>query len=207
MNVDEYATAAAITPRRVRALITRGALPATKVGRGWVIDGPVQRPSGRRPLSPTSQDALTNALHRRGLRGLTGQLRARTATRIRELRASTDPSTLLVDWWGGKAPAQVNGRTNLVMHAFRQNNEFITKRVNHRPSEYLRDPADLADVVSTERSIRGLSRKELADLARVDSSFVFALEQGREITSLGDLRRVLRAIDVEPSALPSIDMP
>ncbi|MCU1477183.1 MAG: hypothetical protein JWQ64_1876 [Subtercola sp.] len=206
MNVEEYAAAAGITPRRVRALIEHGAVEATKVGRGWVLDSPVRRPSARRPLSPESQDALANALQHRGLAGLTGHLRARTAARIRELRASNDPSTLLVDWWGGKKPARENGGTNLVFHALKHNNAFILKRVNDRPTEYLRDPADLADVVSSERTIRGLSRAALASQAGVDSTFVSALEQARPVNSLSDVRKVLRAIDVEPSALPSMDV-
>lgn len=207
MDVNQYAEAARVSPRRIRALIASGALNAKKVGRSWEISGGPQRPLGRRPLSPISQDALADALHSRSLSGITGQTRARTAARIRALRESDDPASLLADWWGGKKPRVLNGGTSLVLHALRGDNDLVRTRLQLKPNEYLRRREDLADVVITERSIHGLSRRELAEAARVSVEVIAGIERAEPANSPGALRRVLRALEVEPSALPTLEAP
>ena len=152
-----------------------------------------------RPLSSASQRFLALALHNRSLAGLTGQDRARTAARIRALRASTDPAALLVSWWSGRAPVEMNGGTNLVQHALRGNGSYVRERIQARPTEYLREWSALAEVVASERTIRGLTRSELAGLAGVTSVELNTLERALPFDSISAVRRMLRALDIEPS--------
>ena len=159
MNVAEYASKLGVTPRRVRALIKSGAVQAEKTGRGWDIQAPDGHPQQyRRPLSIRSRRALAAALHQRTLAGLTGQVRARTAARIRALREADDQAALLVDWWGGQSPEGINFGANLVAHALRGDEEYVRDRIRLRRTGYLRRRADLAEMVRTERAIVGISR-------------------------------------------------
>jgi hypothetical protein len=207
MNVDEYAHAIGVSPRRVRALIKQGQIRAQKVGRGWEISELAKRRQARRPLSEQSQKALGIALSQRSLDGLSGQLRARTAHRIRTLRASAKPSVLIADWWGGKEPAVVhNVITSWVARAVRGDNEYLLERLHTRPPAYLRSRKNLAAIVSSERAILGLSRTQLAELANVDSNLIAEIENAKPVSSVGAVRSVLRAINIQPSALPNIEV-
>ena len=208
MDVLEYASALDVSPRRVRALIASKHIPAHRKGGRWVIDTTdIRQPQSSRPLSSSSQRFLALALHNRSLAGLTGQDRARTAARIRALRASTDPAARLVSWWGSRAPVEMNGGTNLVQHALRGNGSYVRERIQARPTEYLREWSALAEVVASERTIRGLTRSELAGLAGVTSVELNTLERALPFDSISAVRRMLRALDIEPSAIPSIGRP
>jgi excisionase family DNA binding protein len=205
MDVVEYATALKVSPRRVRALIARKQIPAHRLGGRWVIEeSEVRQPRSSRPLSDASQNSLARALHNRSLVGLAGHDRARTAARIRALRASDDPASLLVAWWAGQEPVGVNGGTNLVQHALRGNGSYVKERIQARPSEYLREWWALAEVVSSERTIRGLSRSELAALSNVTTAAISSIEREVPIDSISAIRRVLAALDIQPSAIPSV---
>lgn len=204
MNVGELAERMGVTPRRVRALIASGRISAVKVGNSWEITDSGDRARQRRPLSARSRDQLAKALHYRSLRGLRGHDRARTAARIRLLRTSADPSGLLVDWWGGQPDQKVNGGTNLVAHAIAGNVEHVKAMLALRREEYLRRPDDLADLVASERAILGLSRQELAEAAGVPLDVVTRLERAKPVASPGDMRRVLRTLDIHAVALPDL---
>lgn len=207
MNVADYADLAGLSPRRVRALARAGTLPAHKVGGRWVVDapGPVRR-AGRRPLSERSRRALVGALHTKSLDGLSGQLRARTAERLRLLRTAQDPAELLVDWWAGQAPTHLDGGSNLVVHAIAGNSARV-REVLHRPRRaYLRYPSTLARVVRDERAVQGLTRADLADRAGVDRALVGVIERAATTNDLIGIRKILRALDVEPTALPALDL-
>lgn len=206
MNVNEYAAATGVTPRRVRALIHSGALRAVRRGQLWEILDEPKRTLSRRPLSKASQQALATAVHQRTLAGLTGQSRARTAARIRTLRQAENPAELLADWWGRKPPETLNGGTSLVLQALHGNTDTVRERLTHRPTEYLRRWEDLAEVVSSERTIQGLTRAQLAASAEVDPATVTAIETARPVNSPSALRRVLRVLNIEPSALPPLDL-
>lgn len=203
MNVNSYAQRRGVTPRRVRALIYSGAIPAKKVGRAWQIDSEVWQPRQRRPLSLASQEALGFALHNRNFKGLKGQERARTAQRMRMLRESEDPAQLLIDWWGGEKPRHLNAGTNLVLHAQKNHRDYVRKYLKARPSEYLRSRSDLAAVVSSERAIRGIAQEALAQLAEVSLPTLRSIERGRPVDSVSAVRKVLRAVDIEPTAIPA----
>jgi hypothetical protein len=155
------------------------------------------------PLSREAQRALTNALHYRSLGQLTGRLRTQTAQRIRALRESEDPASLLTNWWSGREPTELNGGTNLVQHAIYGNADYVREWIRDRPTEYLRYRARLAEIVSSERTIQGLSRPELAARADVTVAQIDTHERALPYESLAPLRRILRALRIEPSAIPA----
>jgi len=212
MKVGEYAVQAEISPRRVRALIAQGRLPATRgttadgsAARSWDIKSPVLPSRTRRPLSTESQVALAGALREHTLAGLTGQTRARTATRIRALRASDNPAALLIDWWGGVAPVTLTGGNSFVLQAMFGDKEMLKHRVHVRPTEYLRRRERLAEIVSSERTIQQLTRQELADRAETSVAVVSAIEQGKDARTIGGMSRILRALGIQTTALPDWD--
>lgn len=205
MNAKQAAAALDVSPRRVLAMIAAGQIAATKVSGSWQItDLPTVR-SQRRPLSERSRSLLAQALHTRSLSGMHGQELSRTAARVRELRSSENPAALMVDWWGGKVPSTpVNFGTNLVRHAIEGEAEYVREALHRPRREYLRRPEDLADTVRTERRIRGQSTQQLADHAEIPVAEVRAIEDGRPPSSPTVSRRVLRALDIEPTALPDL---
>lgn len=187
----------------MRALVAAGRVSAHKVGGRWEVTGLGQGARQRRPLSQRSRAILAQALQTRSLRGLTGQDRARTAARIRQLRTCDDAPQLLVDWWAGSAPGPTGLAANLVEHALAGNRGYVTQTLARRPREYLRRREDLADVVATERTIRGLTRRQLAESAGVRVEDVRAVERAQPVATPAT-RRVLRAVGVEPTALPDM---
>ncbi|MFF2085795.1 hypothetical protein ACFVVM_18615 [Nocardia sp. NPDC058176] len=207
MNVADYADLAGLSPRRVRALVRAGAIPARKVDGRWVVDAPRPlRRAARRPLSETSRRALVGALHSKSLDGLSGQLRARTAERLRLLRTAEDPAELLVDWWAGQAPTHLDGGSNLVVHAIAGNSARV-REVLHRPRRaYLRYRSSLARVVRDERAVQGLTRDDLAEHAGVDRELVAMIEREAATNDIGGIRKILRVLSVEPTALPAMDL-
>ena len=204
MDVKQAAERLGVTPRRVVALIANGRIEATKVGRRWeVTEVPGAR--SRRPLSVRSRQSLAHALHERTLSGLEGQERARTAARIRRLRASQDPAGLLADWWGGEVESGlVDFGTNLVQHALHGDPDYVREALHRPRREYLRRLEDLADTVSSERRIMGLSIDDLARTADVEVPDVRRLEHGLPVSRPSIARRVLDALGVEPTALPDL---
>ncbi len=146
------------------------------------------------------------ALHTRSLAGLTGQARARTAERLRLLRTVEDPAELLVDWWGGRAPTQLDGGSNLVVHAIVGNRARVWEALHRPRQEYLRYPSTLARVVRDERAVQSLTRSDLAERAGVDRAVVVAIERAVPVHDLIGVRKVLRTLRIEPSALPAMDL-
>jgi excisionase family DNA binding protein len=201
MNVVEAAAQLGVTPRRVRAMIADGRISAHRVGPHWVIDhlAPVKT---RRSLSPRSWAMLSAALKGRTLEGLAGHDRSRIAERIRLLRESEYPSRLMVDWRpeAGRVDPFMD---SLADHAALGDDSYVMAAIR-RPAEYLRDPADLAEVVRSERTIRGEGRDALAKRSGVSVESVRDIETGRLLSSPSDVRSVLRALDVEPTALPTM---
>ncbi|MCJ1707065.1 helix-turn-helix domain-containing protein [Microbacterium sp. VKM Ac-2923] len=205
MNVREAAAALDVSPRRVVAMIAAGQITATKARGGWQITEVPSVRSRRRPLSKKSQSLLARALHTRSLAGVHGQELYRTAARIRELRSSENPAELLVDWWRGNVDnAPVNFGTNLVRHALAGHAGYVREALRRPRREYLRRPEDLAEVVGTERRVRGLSLQQLAREAEVSVADVRAIENGRPLSSPTTSRSVLRVLDIEPTALPDL---
>ncbi|GAA1883477.1 hypothetical protein GCM10009715_32300 [Paeniglutamicibacter psychrophenolicus] len=203
MNVGEASKALGVTERRVRALIQQGKLKARKVGRAWQIDDLQLRRAERRPLSEHSRLVLSRALHNRSLTGLTGQDRKRTAKRIAELRASDNPAVLLIDWWGGKHSGPLNFGTNLVEHALAGNSAYVFESLHRTRHEYLRKPEDLADIVSSERLVQGFTQAELADKAQVSLADLKMIERAIRLPLPSPSRRILRVLNIQPTALPN----
>lgn len=204
MDVHEASESLGVTPRRIRALIQQGRLTAHKQGQAWNIDGLDLHRARRRPLSEHSRLILARALHNRSLVGLTGQDRKRTAARIGELRTSDDAAALLIDWWGGKPFGPLNFGTNLVDHALEGNSAYVAEALRQPRREYLRKPTDLADVVSSERAILGLTPQELAVRAEVRLADLRKIERGERLSTPAPARKILRALDIEPTALPDL---
>lgn len=204
MDVQEASKVLGVTERRVRALIQQGKLKAHKVGRVWQIDDLGLRRALRRPLSEHSRLILSWALHNRGLTNLRGQDRKRTAKRLAELRASEDPAALFADWWGGKNSGPLNFGTNLVEHALAGNSAYVREALHRPQEEYLRKPEDLADVVSSERLVQGLTQTELASKAGVPLEDLRKIERAIRLSSPTPSRRILRILNIEPTALPDL---
>ncbi|KAB1640988.1 helix-turn-helix domain-containing protein [Gulosibacter chungangensis] len=201
MNVEEAAAELNVSSRRVRALIAEGRIPAHREGNAWIIES-LTAPKTRRSLSPRSWQQLARALKLRALEGLVGQERSRTAARIKALREAKHPSQLLLDWRPKDAPRDLY-MDSLVAYAELGHDDYLKLSVK-RPPEYLRDSQDLAQVVAAERAIQGATRKSLAEAADVPISLVRDIETGKPLTSLGGLRRVLKALEIEPRALPKM---
>lgn len=199
----EAADQLGVSPRRVRAMAADGRIPAHREGSAWVIEGLTTR-KGRRSLSQRSWQHLAKALKQRSLEGLSGQEKARTAARIRQLRNAEYPSRLLLDWHPPNAPRDVF-LDSLVAHAERNDDSYL-RRALGRPVEYLRSSQELAHVVSSERAISGGSRKWLAATAGVPEDLVRDIEAGRPLTSPGQVRSVLSALEIEATALPNMEL-
>jgi NAD(P)-dependent dehydrogenase (short-subunit alcohol dehydrogenase family) len=80
--------------------------------------------------------------------------------------------------------------------------DSIREQLRRNPTRYLRRPEDLAAAVLTERTIRGLSIPALAIKANV-TPHQERLTERADPNSVRSMRRVLRALDLEPSALPT----
>ncbi len=204
MDVRTFAQQRGVSERRVRALIANGAIHATKHGRAWAIDDSTAQASapGRRPLSAESRSALAVAIHTRSIASLHGQTRARTAGRLRALRTAPHPASLLSDWWGGEKPTIVDAATSMVARAIAGDEHSIRIQLARNPTRYLRRPEDLAATVLTERTVLGLSRQSLTEAANLESGELRHIEASTP-TSIAAIRRVLRALDIEPTALPT----
>lgn len=182
-------------------MVAAGRIPAHKQGAEWVIQKPVT-PKSRRALSESSWQHLIKALKQRSLEGLSGHDRGRTATRIWQLRNSENPSQLLADWHPVNASQDVF--SDSLVNQAKQGNNIYLKFALTKPVEYLRSSKDLANVVSSERTIQGMSRQQLATAAKVDEGLVRDIELRRPLSSPSSVRRVLRVLEIEPTALPDL---
>ena len=207
MNVKEYAQARSISERGVRKLIERGRIPASRKpgSKAWIIEdsSATRHTRSRRPLAPRSQDALIHFFRTNTLGGLDSKTKERTAQRIRLLRSSDAPAAVLADWFNGQPPAGLNAGSNLVAHAVAGNEDRVRQVLHRKYAEYLRERVDLAQRVSDERAIQGLTRADLAAAAGVELAVLSAIERGKPVESIAAVRRVLRALDIEPSAIPA----
>lgn len=165
------------------------------------------RPFLRRALSEASRHALDRALTQRALGDLRGQLRRRTAERVRELRESERPDLLLLAWWRHADHLGRGLGDNLVDHARAGEVDYVRRVIRAQPQqdEFLRRPADLADVTSSARAIAGLTVDQLAETAGVATDVVRQIERGRMPGRVGDAMRVLRTLGIHATALPSVD--
>lgn len=157
-------------------------------------------------LSPRSAEQLAGALHERTLAGLQGPGRAQTAARVRALRDAEEPGALLRAWFpNGAVGLGRHGRYlgSLIAMAHNGHDDEVKQHLAWRPTEYLRRPELLAEMVSSERLIQGLTAEKLAARADVTPEQVRLLESRGWFPSPGIARRVLRVLDVEPTALPS----
>lgn len=210
MKTREAAQRLGVSERRARALAASGLLPARKVGTAWVVDGVATRPGRGRPLAPTAQRQLTEALHDRSLAVLRGHDRTRTAQRLRTLRSSSDPALLLRRWFPRGAVLRngipVNFGHRIVALAHLGKDQEINELLARKTPEYLRSPDDLAEIVASERVISGLSMADLAVRADTTVDVIRALEKSGTYTSPAALRSVLRSLDVSPTALPPFEV-
>jgi hypothetical protein len=204
MNVHEFARQRGISKRRVRALIANGSVHATKHARAWRIDSgsaPTLAPS-RRPLSAESRKALSAAIQTQSIASLEGQLRARTAKRVRALREADNPAALLADWRGNVAPAIVDAASSMAARAVAGDHDSVREQLRCHPTRYLRLREDLAETVLTDRTIQGFSIHALAAKADVTPQQLRRIEQASPDT-VRSMRRVLLALNLEPTALPT----
>jgi len=100
-------------------------------------------------------------------------------------------------------PTELNGGTNIVQHALEGNDAYVRARIHYSPTEYMVYRTRLAEVVSSERNIQGLSRMGLAERAGVTRAAVERLERAEPFETLGVVWPILRVLDIQPSAVPA----
>lgn len=210
MKIREAAQRLGVSERRARTLAASGLIPARKVGTTWVVDAATARPGRGRPLAPMAQRHLTEALHNRSLTGLRGHDRTRTAQRVRLLRSASDPALLLRRWFPRGAVLRrgipVNFGHRLVALAHLGKTREVRELLARKTTEYLRAPEDLAEIIASERAISGLSTADLAEQSNSTVDAIRTLEMHGTYASPGALRRVLRSLEVSPSALPPFEV-
>ncbi len=98
-SVADFARREGISPRRVRALIRAGKLPARRVGRQWLVDQvSVHRPSPSRPLGERMRASVIAALSGYSIDERSASERFRLRRYIEELRHSENPDLILGAW-------------------------------------------------------------------------------------------------------------
>lgn len=143
----------------------------------------------------------------------------RIANYLKELRHSPDPAALLRQWFP-EGPRFLDQDINpenprfaanhghlLVAYAFQGADDKVVERLSRRYIEYLRKPQDLAAVVRSERLIQGLTPEELARQAGAPLRDVRSVEDEHTLTNPVYVRRILRALGIEASALPPMPLP
>ena len=205
-TTQQYATEHGLSVRRVRALAAAGRLPAHRSGTTWVIeDGARHEPSrAPRPMAAPMRQRLLSALRDQSLIGLTGPDRVRVARHLSALRTSEEPAALLRAWFRDEVPTGWTPGELMVRQAHEYRDSRVAALVRRPRRTFASTPDRLARSVADERAIQHLTRLELAVLADVEPVVVTDLERGRPGVALGATRRVLRALDVEPLALPPV---
>lgn len=147
---------------------------------------------------------LIEALRNQSLVGLTGPDRLRVARHLRQLRDSDNPADLLRAWFRGEVPSGWSPGELIVRQAQEGLDDRVSALVNKSRRKFTSSSGRLARVVSDERAIQGLSVAELARRAEVSVDVISALERARPGVRVGETRRILRALDVTPLALPPV---
>lgn len=107
-SVAEFAKREGVSPRRVRALIEQGTIPARRVGRQWLIDQSSEhRPAVSRPLADRMRANLLAILSGDAPQGLSASERARLRRYRNELMHSPDPDRILRAWVREQAPLKL----------------------------------------------------------------------------------------------------
>jgi hypothetical protein len=205
LTASEYAAQNGISARRARKLAESGAISARRHGRMWVIEEAArQEVAGARPMGEQMRRAVMSALGDQELAGLTGPVRARAAAHLRQLRESENPAALLRAWFrGGQPPTGFAHGAVVVRDALDGRDERVREYLRRPKRKFLYSYSKLAGVVRAERSISGLTRAGLAQAAGLSPAVVAAIESGKP-AAIPDIRRALRALHVEPLALPPV---
>jgi hypothetical protein len=205
-TTEEYADEHGISPRRVRALAAAGRIPAHRVGTAWVIEDGARHEASHapRPMGARMRQLLLRALRDQSLVGLTGPDRIRVARHLGALRAADEPAALLRAWFRDDVPTGWTPGELIVRQAHEGRDDRVAALVRRPRRTFASTPERLARAIVDERSIRQLSRDELAVRAGVAADVVADLERGRPGVGIGATRSVLRALDVEPLALPPV---
>lgn len=155
-------------------------------------------------MSPRTRGLFLHALSDTTVEGLVGSDRVRIAHYLAQVRNADEPAALLRAWFrGAAAPVSHTLGEVLVRAAMRGEDDQVAARVRRARRRFLNSPARLARVVSDERAIHGLTRAELAERADTSEGDVRSIESGRPVSSLPTVLRIVRALDVQPLALPT----
>lgn len=107
-SVADFAKREGISPRRVRALIEQGSIPARQVGRLWLVDqASAHRPAASRPLADRMRANLLAVLSGDATDGLSASERARLRRYLSELAHSPHPDRILSAWVPDSAPLRL----------------------------------------------------------------------------------------------------
>jgi excisionase family DNA binding protein len=107
-SVAEFAKREGISPRRVRALIARGAIPARRVGGQWLVNqASAHRPASSRPLAERMRLNLLAVLSGDEPQGLSAPERLRLRRYFNELVHSQEPDRILGAWVPQRSPLRL----------------------------------------------------------------------------------------------------
>ncbi|MFD5600854.1 hypothetical protein ACFWHR_12460 [Leucobacter sp. NPDC058333] len=203
LQIADYARGEGISVQRARELARRGKINAKRVGRAWVVvDGRREVP-GRRALSLQSQADLIEYLNTRSFKHVVERRRARLVERIQALQRSSDPASLLREYFAGSPQPTGFGGASIVRAATSGKDELVRdvfRKLMHR--ENLPTPEAVGRKIQDARLLHGLTVEEAASRSQMDTKAYRRLERRGE-ARLGNVTAI-RALTAVGSPLPAV---
>lgn len=205
-TTEQYAAAHGISARRVRTLASQGAIPAHRRGKTWVIDSEDRpaRAAAPRSMGTAMRAHMIRALRAQSLDGLTGPDRVRVAKHLGQLRRADNPADLLRAWFRDQVPAGFTPGEVIVRQAHERRDDRVVALVRKPRRKFAITGDRLARVIADERAIHQWTVGDLAALADVEARDIIDLEKGKPGVRIGSTRAALRALGVQPLALPPV---
>lgn len=179
-------------------------MAAKRTGRAWEIDVEASRPRHMdRPLSAQSLTELLTVIADMNLDSVQGMRKQRAAGRLRRLRVSESPASLLAQWVGLNPPLPARAHQRAILLAAQRGRDDYMKLVLAEvDGDDLSDPHLLKKRLRDAMQVNQLPAEELAKRAGVSRDDVqLLLSQGR-LENFGRTARVLHRAHLKPSAVP-----
>lgn len=204
LTIAEYAASERISPQRARELARTGKITARRTGRTWEIDADTSRSKySRRPLSAQSLTDLLTVIADMNLDSVKGVRKQRAAERLRRLRTSEHPATLLSEW-AGPTPARPNrAHQRAILQAAQLGRDDYLKLVlTEVDADDLSDPELLKKRLRDAMQVNRLRADTLAERAGVATEDITQLLGRGRLNNYGRTVRILRAAGLKPGAVP-----